>query len=206
MTTAEQLAQSGPTPATYADLEAVHPHMVAELIDGALVTHPRPAPKHAAAASYLGGEILDAFGRGRSGPGGWIIVAEPEIHLGRQVVVPDIAGWRRERLPSLPATAYFDTAPDWICEVLSPSTERYDRGIKRRIYARAGVGHMWILDPRAEFLETFILADGRWLVGPTFDNETEVSAEPFDAISFPLTILWPLDAASANLDDTQNAQ
>ncbi|TFF20740.1 Uma2 family endonuclease [Jiella endophytica] len=201
MSRAEQLSP-GPRKATYADLEAADPLLVAEIIDGELVTHPRPVPKHAAAASYLGAEILDAFGRGRSGPGGWIILDEPELHLGPDVIVPDIAGWRKERLSALPDRAYFDIAPDWVCEVISPSTERYDRNAKRRIYAEAGVKHMWLLDPRAELLETFALANGRWIVGPTFDNAAEVRAEPFDAIAFPLTILWPLDPAP----DTQNAQ
>ncbi|MBP0614978.1 Uma2 family endonuclease [Jiella mangrovi] len=203
MSTAEQLSSTRAEPATYADLEAVHPHLVAEIIDGELVTHPRPVPRHSAAASALGMEIGDAFQRGRSGPGGWIFLDEPELHLGSDVVVPDLAGWRKERLPSFDK-AFIETAPDWVCEILSPSTERYDRGAKRRIYAEAGVKYMWLLDPRAEFIETFILADGQWRVGPTFDNDTAVSAEPFEAISFPLTILWPLNPAADT--DTQNAQ
>ncbi|MCQ0986276.1 Uma2 family endonuclease [Jiella marina] len=204
MSTAEAFSAPSRRAATYADLEAVNPHLVAEIVDGELVTYPRPVPKHAAAASSLGMELGDAFQRARSGPGGWIILDEPELHLGPDVVVPDLAGWRRERLSGAGDTAFLKIAPNWVCEVLSPSTERYDRGSKRRIYAEAGVSHMWFLDPRAEFLETFILTDGRWFVGPTFDNETEVKAEPFDAISFPLTILWPLDPAETN--DTKNAQ
>ena len=205
MSTAEQLSQERAKPATYADLEAVPSHLVAEIIDGELVTHPRPVPKHAYAANALGSEITDGFQRGRSGPGGWMFLIEPELHFSAEVVVPDIAGWRRPRQPSF-EEAFIKDAPDWVCEVLSPSTERYDRGAKRGIYAEAGVKHMWFLDPRAEMLETFSLADGKWLVGPTFDNDTPVSAAPFDAISFPLTILWPLDAAPQTPDDTQNAQ
>ncbi|MBO0662690.1 Uma2 family endonuclease [Jiella sp. MQZ9-1] len=204
MSTAESLSPVSQGPATYADLEAVDEHLVAEIIDGELVAHPRPAPKHGIAASLLITELTDAFGRGRSGPGGWIIIAEPELHLGTDVVVPDIAGWRRERLPSLPEAAFIDVASDFVCEVLSASTERYDRGAKRRIYAEAGVADLWLLDPRAEFLETFHLADGQWLVGPTFDNKTAVKAEPFDAVSFSLTVLWPLDGPEAN--DISNAQ
>ncbi|MBO0902514.1 Uma2 family endonuclease [Jiella sonneratiae] len=205
MSTAEAFSDTRHRPATYADLEAVDPLLAAEIIDGELVTHPRPAPKHAAASSALGTELGDAFQRGRSGPGGWVFLGEPELHFEDDVVVPDIAAWRRERLPSF-NKAFIETAPDWVCEVLSPSTERHDRGAKRRIYAEAGVTHMWILDPRAELLETFALADGRWVVGPTFDNHVEVKAAPFDAISFPLTILWPLNPAASNPDDTQNAQ
>lgn len=200
MSRAEQLSP-GPRKATYADLEAADPLLVAEIIDGELVTHPRPVPKHAYAANALGSEITDGFQRGRSGPGGWMFLTEPELHLAAEVVVPDIAGWRLPRQPSF-ETAFIDIAPDWVCEVISPSTERYDRNAKRRIYAEAGVKHMWLLDPRAELLETFALDDGRWVVGPTFDNAAEVRAEPFDAIAFPLTILWPLDPAP----DTQNAQ
>lgn len=177
--------------ATYADLEAVHPHLVAELIDGALVTHPRPAPKHAVAASYMGVTIGQPFGHGSGSPGGWFIIGEPELHFGSDVVVPDMAGWRRERLTALPSTAYFETAPDWVCEVLSPSTEAYDRGPKRRIYAREGVSFFWLLDPRAELLETFVLRDGSWVLAETFSGTDLVSAEPFDAISFPLRVLWP---------------
>ncbi|WP_152048202.1 Uma2 family endonuclease [Aureimonas psammosilenae] len=194
--------------ATYADLEAVPPHLVAEIVEGSLITHPRPAPKHAVASSALGITIGSPFDRGRDGPGGWIILDEPELHLGDDVVVPDLAGWRRERMPVLPDTAYFETAPDWICEVVSPSTEAYDRGVKRAVYAKAGVVHFWILDPRAEILETFSLRDGGWFLTGTFSGTDHVSVAPFDAISFPLAELWPFSQptgpveASASADTT----
>ena len=136
MSTTEQLSPTVRKPATYADLEAVHPHLVAEILDGELVTHPRPVPKHSFAANALGSEVTDAFQRGRSGPGGWLFFVEPELHLGADVVVPDIAGWHRERAPNF-GKSYIETAPDWVCEVLSPSTERHDKGAKRRIYAEA---------------------------------------------------------------------
>ncbi|MEX6507796.1 Uma2 family endonuclease [Jiella sp. M17.18] len=204
MSSAEALPRRERVAATYADLEAVPSHLVAEILDGELVTHPRPAPKHAAAASCLGAELVDAFGRGRSGPGGWIILDEPELHLGSDVVVPDIAGWRRERLPTLPETAFIAVAPDWVCEVVSPSTERYDRGEKRLIYADAGVRHMWLLDPRAELLETFALVDGNWMVGTTMSGSDPVSAPPFDAISFPLSVLWPFGQQHAGSETQQN--
>ncbi len=115
-------------PATYADLQAVPEHLVAEIIDGALETHPRPRPRHAVVAAELTAELVPPFGRGRGGPGGWIFMVEPELHLGTQVVVPDIAGWRRSRLPTEPETAFIETPPDWVCEILSPSTTRIDRG------------------------------------------------------------------------------
>ncbi len=180
--------------ATYADLEAVPPHLVAEIIGGELVTHPRPAPRHASAAIELGFEIAGPYGRGRGGPGGWIFLAEPELHLGADVVVPDLAGWRRERLPVEPETAYVEVAPDWVCEISSPSTRDYDRGPKRALYAAAGVGYLWLLDPRAKLLEAFALTQGKWLLLNTFQAEDAVSVAPFDAVSFPLTNLFPFDA------------
>ena len=184
--------------ATDADLEAVPPHLVAEIIAGELVTHPRPMPKHAVAAQALGAELGNPFQRGRSGPGGRIFMTEPELHLGADVVVPDIAAWRRERLPRLPETAFMESPPDWACEVVSPSTETYDRGPKRRIYAAAGGPFFWILDPRAELLETFALREGEWVLTGTFGNDDEVAAKPFEAISFPLSILWPFDRPKAD--------
>ena len=181
--------------ATYADLEAVPSHLVAEILGGELVTHPRPAPRHGSASSELGVELGSTFGRGRGGPGGWIFIDEPELHLGSHVTVPDIAGWRRERLLHLPDTSYFELAPDWICEVLSPSTVGYDRGIKRLIYAESGVKHLWYLDPIAKLLEVFRLEGHNWLLIGTAQTGEQVSLEPFDAISFPLDILFPLDDA-----------
>ena len=152
-------------------------------------------PRHSYSSSELGIEIGSAFGRGRGGPGGWIILDEPELHLGANVVVPDIGGWRCERLLRLPSTPYFELVPDWICEVLSPSTAHYDRGIKRRIYAEAGVRHLWYLDPEAKLLEVFRLEGGYWLLIGTAQSGESVSLEPFNAISFPLDILFPLDEA-----------
>ncbi len=184
--------------ATYADLEAVPPHLVAEIIHGQLVTHPRPAPRHVRAATRLGSILGPPFDLGEGGPGGWTILIEPELHLGPEVVVPDIAGWRLERMPELPDTAFFELPPDWVCEVLSPSTERYDRGAKRDIYAAAGVRHLWLLDPVCEQLETFELQNGRWLLLATYDAATtgrdgaliKVTAPPFDALPIDLQRLW----------------
>jgi len=197
----ESKGHDGARRATYADLEAVPEHLVAEIIDGELVTHPRPAPKHTKAATSLGIELGDAFERGRSGPGGWVFFDEPELHLRDEVIVPDLAGWRIERLRVLPDKAYLETAPDWVCEVLSPSTERFDRGRKRRVYANAGVSYYWLLDPRLEILETFILRNGEWVVSTTYEDNDEVAAPPFDAIAFPLPILWPLKTAAETAKD-----
>src|SRR5437016_825432 len=129
--------------ATYEDVLRAPEHVVAEIINGELRLSPRPGKPHARATSSLGIELGGPFDRGRGGPGGWIILDEPELHLGEEVVVPDLAGWRRERMPTLDEAAYFTLAPDWICEALSKSTEADDRADKLPIYAAAGVEHAW---------------------------------------------------------------
>jgi Uma2 family endonuclease len=178
-------------PATYADIEALPPNMVGQILFGVLHAHPRPAPRHSRASSMLGIELGGPFDLGRGGPGGWIILDEPELHLGPHVVVPDIAGWRRERLPRLPDTAYFETAPDWVCEVLSPSTQRIDRTDKLTVYAAFGVSHAWYVDPIARTLEVFELTSGRWTLAATFKDTDAVAAPPFATHTFALDVLWP---------------
>jgi Uma2 family endonuclease len=159
-------------------------------VDGKLYTTPRPAPRHASASSGLGGLLHGPFDRGRGGPGGWRILDEPELHLGRDVLVPDLAGWRRERLPSLPETAYFPLAPDWICEVVSPSTASMDRVKKLGIYAREGVRHAWIVDPLARTLEVLRLEAAHWIILATAAAQDVARAEPFDALEIDLSLLW----------------
>jgi Uma2 family endonuclease len=181
-------------PATYNDLLAAPEHLVAEILFGRLVTHPRPAPRHASAAAALSGVLAPPFQFGNGGPGGWTFMVEPELHLGEHVAVPDLAAWRRERLPALPQTAWMETAPDWICEVLSPSTERYDRGDKRLIYADAGVAHVWHVDPALQMLEVFELHEGKWLLLDVFHDNAPVSAPPFADLTFQLGLLWPFEA------------
>jgi Uma2 family endonuclease len=178
--------------ATYADIEALPQHVVGEIAFGVLHTHPRPAPRHSLAASVLGEELGPPFRRGRGGPGGWVFIDEPELHLGEHVLVPDIAGWRRERIPELPDTAYFELAPDWICEVLSPSTQRFDRTDKLAIYAAFGVGHCWYVDPGARTLEVFALQNDKWLIAATYKDADPVCAPPFEAHTFNLDVLWSL--------------
>ena len=189
----QSMARPAQRTATYEDLVTVPKHLVAEILFGELVTHPRPAPRHAVVVTRLSGILSQPFDLGVRGPGGWVFMVEPELHLGKHVVVPDFAGWQRERLPQLPEAAWIEVAPDWICEVLSPSTERYDRGDKRLIYAEAGVSHVWHVDPTLKMLEVFALRDGKWLLLDVFRDHAEVAAPPFSEPPFPLNLLWPFD-------------
>ena len=177
--------------ATYEDLLAVPKELVAELVRGELIIHPRPALPYANAASNLGGELYGPFCKGKGGPGGWIILDEPELHLHGDVVVPDLAGWRRERAPILPHSAAFELAPDWVCEVLSPGTEAFDRADKMPVYAREGVAHLWLIDPLLRTLEIFrLLGDRKYQATCTWRDDAVVRAEPFEAIELELAALW----------------
>ena len=180
-----------PRRATYQDVLDAPAHRVAEIVDGTLYTHPRPAPPHALASSSLQGDLSSAFQFGRGGPGGWWIIFEPELHLDEDIVVPDLAGWRRERMTELPDTAYFTLAPDWVCEVLSASTRKLDLHEKRPIYAREGVPYLWLVDPVDRTLEAFELHDEQWLLIASAKDDEPVSIRPFDAITFSLGDLWP---------------
>ena len=180
-----------PRRATYQDVLDAPPHRVAEIVDGVLYTSPRPAAPHALATSRLGGEIGPPFDRGRGGPGGWWIIDEPELHQGEDILVPDLAGWRRERMPDYPRAAYFTLPPDWVCEVLSPSTRKLDLHGKRPVHARAGVRHLWLIDPIDRTLEAFELHQGQWLLIATLRDDDAVAIPPFDAVTFNLGDLWP---------------
>jgi len=177
-------------PATYEDLEQIPDIMVAEILDGELHATPRPADPHVKAESALGMLVGPPFHLGRGGPGGWWILIEPELHMGHDVVVPDWAGWRRERMPGKPATAYYVIVPDWLCEVLSPSTSKIDRTKKLAIYAREGVRHVWLLDPVARTLEVLRLENGHFAIIATHADDEVVRAEPFADIEMSLRDLW----------------
>jgi Uma2 family endonuclease len=176
--------------ATYADLEALPPNLVGEILGGVLHAHPRPASPHARAATKLGAKLDGPFDSGEGGPGGWILLDEPELHLGSDVLVPDLAGWRRERMPTLPEAPYLTLAPDWVCEVLSPSTEAVDRGDKLPVYAREGVAHVWLVDPLVRTLEVFRLDGPTFRLVGTWRDAASVRAEPFDAIALGIQALW----------------
>lgn len=165
--------------------------MVAELIAGSLQLQPRPAKAHAAAASALGEELGPPFKRGRGGPGGWILLDEPEIHLAEDVVVPDMAGWRRTRMPEIVLDVpFFTLAPDWVAEVESPSTRKYDRTDKLDIYWRERVEWVWFIDPLARTLEVLLRVERGWNLRGSWRDDTKLHAEPFDAIEFDLSTLW----------------
>lgn len=186
-----RMAKDDDREATYADIETLPPNMVGQILFGVLHAHARPAPRHARASSRLGGALDGPFDRGSGGPGGWIVLDEPEIHIGPHVVVPDLAGWRRERMPELPVDkAYFDLPPDWACEVLSPSTAPLDRGDKRRVYATAAVKHLWYVDPDAQVLEVLEYDPRGYRVLDVFSGGAEVRAAPFEAIELDLGALW----------------
>ncbi|MEM1416732.1 MAG: Uma2 family endonuclease [Myxococcota bacterium] len=177
--------------ATYQDVLDAPEHQVAELIDGDLFLQPRPASPHANVASVLGMVLGPPFHLGRGGPGGWVLLDEPELHLGPDVLVPDLAGWRRQTSPDLDLTqASISTVPDWICEVLSPSTMGKDRVKKLPKYGAAGVRHAWLIDPLVRTLEVFAWQNGRWSLALTHEGDGAVEAEPFDALAVELGDLW----------------
>ncbi|MBL9028087.1 MAG: Uma2 family endonuclease [Myxococcales bacterium] len=176
--------------ATLADLEALPPHVVGEILFGVLHVFPRPRVRHGRATSRLGARLGPPFDEGDGGPGGWILLDEPELHLADDVLVPDLAGWRRERMPELPDVAFFTQAPDWICEALSPATRTYDLTDKRAIYHRERVGHLWLVDPDARTLEVQRHESAGYLTVGSWRDDAIVSAEPFAEIALPLASLW----------------
>jgi Uma2 family endonuclease len=178
--------------ATRADLDALPDNVVGELIHGVLHTMTRPRPPHASAATVLGSDLNGPFQRGRNGPGGWWILIEPGIELASldiEEIVPDVAGWRRERLPRLP-DGPITIAPDWVCEVLSPTTRAHDLKLKRPLYAQAQVGWMWLVDVGARLLTASRLHEGRWLEVGTWGDEDVARIEPFEAVELRLADLW----------------
>jgi Uma2 family endonuclease len=178
--------------ATYQDVLDLPEGVTGQIIDGELVAHARPASPHAWIASRLGFLLGTPFDRGAGGPGGWHIIHEPELHLGPRpdILVPDLAGWRRERMPRRPTTPFITLAPDWACEVSSTSTAGFDRVRKMPIYAREGVRHVWIVDPTSHTIEVFRAEAEGWLFVRAVLDEAEAALEPFDAVPLDLTYLW----------------
>ncbi len=176
----------------YERLMALPEGLTGEILDGRLHTQPRPSGAHMGVESALQIELGGPFDRGRGGPGGWRILVEPEVHFLRdqEVSVPDLAGWRRERLPKLPNDQRFEVVPDWVCEILSPSTERQDRLVKMPLYARHGVPHAWLIDPLKHRIEVFVLEAGAWRHPIVACGDTRITAPPFEAVPLSLGDLW----------------
>ncbi len=177
--------------ATYDDILALPEHVTGELVDGELYTQPRPAAPHARVASGLGMDLGGPFDRGRGGPGGWVILHEAELHLGDDVLVPDLAGWRSERLSKAElGAAFFTTPPDWVCEVASKSTATRDRKVKAPRYAMDGVSFLWIVEPLEARVEAFALASEKWLWLGTWAETDDARIPPFDAVGLDLVRLF----------------
>lgn len=172
----------------YQQLMSLPESLTGEILTGQLYANPRPGGKHILAASNIGADLHVAYQRGRGGPGGWWILQEPEVHflLDEEVSVPDIAGWQRSRMPNIPDGHKFEIVPDWICEILSPSTEGIDREIKKPMYASFGVQYLWLIDPKRKILETFKLVDGDWEVQGHFSGNDKVCVEPFVQLELSL--------------------
>lgn len=184
------MASPARKPATYDDLLKLPEDKIGEIVDGELYASPRPSGPHAGSAFELGLDLGQAFQRGRGGPGGWLFLFEPELRLDGDTLVPDLAGWRRERLPKVPDTPAITLAPDWVCEILSPSTEKLDRTRKLPAYARHGVGHAWLINPVARTLEVYRREGTSWVLVASHADDAIVRAEPFDAIELDLLRLW----------------
>lgn len=174
----------------YEDILNLPEHLVGEIINGRLNVQPRPSPKHTLASSALGIEIGTLFHGRFGGEDGWWIIDEPELHMGGHILVPDLAGWRKQRMPKLPETAWFETVPDWICEILSPSTAKIDRSEKMPIYAGLGVSFLWLIDPILQTMEVYQLLDGHWSLLQTLKDADQVTAPPFATHTFLLSNLW----------------
>jgi len=177
--------------AVYEDLHDIPENMVGEILDGELIVTRRPSAQHARTAFGLSSELGPPyrFGRG-DGPGGWIILFEPELRLADHVVVPDLAAWKRERLPAPPEENWISVTPDWVCEILSPRTVRVDKIRKMPIYAEHGIPSLWLIDPLSKTLDVFRLETGRWFLLGSYLEDDRVRAEPFHEVEIELRNLW----------------
>ncbi|WP_426735527.1 Uma2 family endonuclease [Myxococcus faecalis] len=178
--------------ATLADLEALPEGVVGEIIEGTLYVHAQPRAGHMDTLGGLFAALRGPFQQGRGGPGGWWIQVEPGIRLeGSPEFIPDVAGWRKDRVARIPTGSWL-VAPDWACEVLSPSTRAYDLRIKRPFYARIGIKHLWFIDLDARTLLVSELREGQWVEVGTYCDDDIVRVHPFEDLELRLDELWPL--------------
>jgi Uma2 family endonuclease len=177
-------------PTLLEQLRALPDGTLGQILEGALEVSPRPSTDHAFATTALIGDVEPAFQRGRGGPGGWMILVEPELHLASDILIPDIAGWRKARMAEAPSATYLTLAPDWVCEVLSPGTERLDRKVKRTIYAREQVSAYWLVDPIEQTLEVLRLDGADYRIDLVASCNDRVRAWPFEVIELDLSYLW----------------
>lgn len=178
-------------PATAADLDALPATFRGEIIRGSLYAFPRPRAPHQRAGTRIAGDIDGPFDRGRGGPGGWWILEEPGVQvLDAQEFSPDVAGWRRERLPRLPRRGAITVVPDWVCEILSPRTRGYDLVVKRRFYAEIGVSYLWYVEPLARAVSAAKLVSGHWVELGAWGKDDCVRIEPFEAVEIQLAAWW----------------
>ncbi|MEF8794096.1 Uma2 family endonuclease [Thiohalorhabdus sp.] len=176
----------------YEAIEALPEGVTGEIIGGQMHTQPRPSGPHALAGSNLGIDLGNRYSRGHGGPGGWWIIDEPEVHFIRdsEILIPDLAGWRRERMPALPQDQRFEVVPDWVCEILSPASASKAREVKIPVYARYRVAHAWLVDPREQSLEAYALQEGEWTLVGTYSGEDLVDTDPFPEAGFRVADLW----------------
>ncbi len=189
---------------TYKDLLGLAEDVRAEILGGAMAMSPSALPRHSLAqrvlGSVIGGPFHDEHDAG--GPGGWWIFPEVDVQLGvHDIVRPDLAGWRRERLQDPWDARPIRVVPDWICEIISPSNGSHDRVTKRALYARYGVSFYWLVDPHQCVLEALQLCDGKWLELGAWDASDAAGIQPFDAVTLELRRVFPPPSSAPSSDD-----
>lgn len=179
-------------PPTLADLDALPPGVVGEIIDGVLYTMTKPRMRHQRTMLKIGGGVAAPFDDGIGGPGGWWIIPEPGIELpDTPEIAPDVAGWRRDRMPEMPIDEPIRIVPDWVCEILSPTTRRHDLLVKLPYYAKVGVAYHWLVDLEGRTVTAQRLDSGRWTTLGVYCDETDARIEPFDVVPLHVASWWP---------------
>jgi Uma2 family endonuclease len=179
---------------TYEDLCNVPDDMTGEIIDGELSLTPMPSKQQIHTGTKLANAVVAAYHFGTKGPGGWIILDEPDLAFGEDILVPELAGWKEDRFIVSWEHHWISVAPDWVCEIISPETAQRDRTQKMPIYERNGVSYVWLIDPAEKSLEIFRLESGKWGAPTLYTGNDKVRAEPFEQTEINLGDLWLKDA------------